>query len=139
MKERLQEVIIKFMKTIELIKNNFLKKIRIADILIASIVIISSILLINFNIKNVSLADKVQIIADSTIYEYPLSSDNVYEVQGAIGKTVVQVKNGKVRIIESECPNKTCIKQGEGENIICLPNKVQVRVIREDGFDAIVQ
>lgn len=45
---------------------------------------------------------------------------------------VLEIKDGKARITESNCPDKICVKTGyiskAGENIICLPHKVVVEM-----------
>ena len=64
------------------------------------------------------------------VYRLPLNKDTTVRVIGASGDTIVEIKNRRVRIKESSCPNKICIHNGWVENgaIICLPNKVLVRI-----------
>lgn len=49
-----------------------------------------------------------------------------------IEDVVFEVNNGKIRIIESDCPDKICIKTGyissTGEKIVCLPKKLIVEI-----------
>ncbi len=61
-------------------------------------------------------------------YRLPLNTDTTISVKGVIGDTVVEIKNRKVRIKESPCPNKICIHNGWVDRgaIVCLPNKVMV-------------
>lgn len=52
----------------------------------------------------------------------------------------IEIRDGRVRMIEASCPNHLCIRQGwirfEGQSIVCLPNKVTVTVRGTgDGFD----
>jgi len=53
-------------------------------------------------------------------------------VQGVRGETVIEVQGSYIRIIASDCPDKLCIKMGRksrpGEVIVCLPNRVVVRI-----------
>jgi hypothetical protein len=74
---------------------------------------------------------------------YPLPSDAELSVQGPLGLTRVELRDGKVRILDSPCANKTCVSTGSiskpGQWIACLPNKVFVRVeggTADDGVDA---
>lgn len=64
------------------------------------------------------------------VYRLPLSTDKIVRVEGVNGATVVEVKDRKVRITESACPNKTCIHSGwiDKGAIVCLPNRVVVIV-----------
>lgn len=61
---------------------------------------------------------------------YPLDKDNVYELNG--GTNILCVKNGEAYLIDANCPDHLCVKQGKishnGETITCLPNKLTVTV-----------
>ncbi len=63
-------------------------------------------------------------------YKLPLNSNTTVSVKGPIGETVVQIKDRRVCIKESPCPNKICLHSGwigRGA-VICLPNKVMVSI-----------
>ena len=51
---------------------------------------------------------------------------------------VVEVADGRVRILEADCPDRLCVRQGwiryDGESIVCLPHKLIVS-IRGGGQD----
>lgn len=81
----------------------------------------------------------VSVKADGKRYEYSSKSDGVYEVYGALGITSFEIKNGQVRIIDSPCPNKTCVNQGWHSPLICLPNNVIITLEDEGEFDAIAE
>lgn len=55
---------------------------------------------------------------------------------------VLEIKDGKARITNSNCPDKICVKTGyiskAGENIICLPHRIVVEITGMDrrGIDA---
>ena len=64
--------------------------------------------------------------------------DGKYTVEGSYGQLVVEVKDGKFRITEEECPNHVCSAMGwvDGDGylpILCLPNEIMVAV--EGSFD----
>lgn len=129
-----------FLNFSQVIKEKFLHQIRPMDVLICLIVIVSSIITIRESIYIAAKSDKIQVSVDGTEYMYPLSKDATYIFTGPLGNTVVQVQNQKVRIIESPCPNKTCMKAGSGRTLVCLPNKVIVTVIHQkEEFDAIIE
>ena len=86
--------------------------------------------------------DKILVQVDNESYEFPLTQEEkIYEVRGPLGITKIQVENFKARIIDSPCPNKTCVSVGFSNPIVCLPNHVIVQVIRqeesEENFDVI--
>lgn len=65
---------------------------------------------------------------------YPLGVDQ--EIQ--IGETnICKIESGTCRMITADCPEQICISQGiiqkEGEMIICLPNKVLIEIISDNG------
>lgn len=83
--------------------------------------------------KNASPDASVYITAEGTEYTVvPLNEDRTINVPGPLGKTTVEIKGGRVRVLDSPCPNKTCVSQGwierPGETIICLPNRVSITV-----------
>lgn len=59
------------------------------------------------------------------------------------GNVRIEVKNGAVAFIESNCPGKECIKAGwlkiPGSSAACLPNRVSITVGGESGVDVIAQ
>ncbi len=78
------------------------------------------------------------------VYKLSLFQDRTVEIKGPIGTTVVEIKGQRVRIVESPCPNKICIKQGwiSRGAIVCLPNRVVVTVGSGEttgGIDAITR
>ena len=44
----------------------------------------------------------------------------------------VMVKDGKVAIVESDCPGADCVHSGwisgKGRSLVCLPNRVEIRI-----------
>lgn len=67
----------------------------------------------------------------------PLSENAVIELEGL---TVV-VSEGKVYVQDADCPDKLCEKTGEikkaGESIICLPNRVVIKISGKAEVEAI--
>lgn len=49
------------------------------------------------------------------------------------------IENGQVRMTDSDCPDQICVRQGgiSAGSLICLPNRVVVRVIGGE-YDAVV-
>lgn len=79
--------------------------------------------------------------------EYRLSiNDNaVVPVKGALGITVVEVQDKKVRIKDSPCSDKRCVHEGWTDKgaVICLPNRVVVFIdglkSKGSGIDAVTR
>lgn len=55
----------------------------------------------------------------------------------------IAVKDGKVAIVESDCPGMDCVHSGwisrGGRSIVCLPNRVEIRIEGESEVDFIVR
>ncbi len=76
---------------------------------------------------------RVLVNAAGVKYEYSASQNGTYTVTGELGDTTFEIKDGRVRITDSPCPNKTCISQGWHNPLVCLPNKVMITVENETG------
>ena len=63
-------------------------------------------------------------------YILPLDKDRTVTVEGSLGKTLIEIKDRRVRVTDSPCRNKLCIQQGwvRSGTIICLPNRVAITV-----------
>lgn len=78
-------------------------------------------------------------------YALPLSEDRAVSVEGPEGITVVEIRGKMVRVIDSPCRNKLCLKQGwiSSGAIVCLPNRVVVTIQGNDsnsrGIDAVTR
>lgn len=76
---------------------------------------------------------------------YDINGDNANNANNANNGVInrIEIKDGRVRMLEASCPNHLCIRQGwirfEGQSIVCLPNKVTV-IVRgtDDGFDFVL-
>ena len=64
--------------------------------------------------------------------ELPLNEDNKIEIKTEFGNNTVEIKDGKVRMTDSDCKDRICLHMKPiskpGQNIICLPNRVIVSV-----------
>jgi len=78
-------------------------------------------------------------------YVLPLNEDKTVSVEGSEGKTIVEIRGKRVRIMDSPCRNKLCIRQGwvETGGVVCLPNKVVVTIRGHEendrGVDAVTR
>ena len=112
------------------------KKLKPFDFVIVALVLASSLFSFCLCTKKALLAkDKIALVsAGEKEYVFPLSKAGIYRVQGEKGEALIEVKGGKVRVADSSCPNKTCVKCGfvDSGKIICLPNKVFVSVENDE-------
>jgi hypothetical protein len=79
-------------------------------------------------------------------YVFSLRKDSREIIEGTQGNMVLEIHGGQVRVIESSCPLKICVKMGAisspGRAIVCLPNKVVIVIEgdrQSDWIDAVTQ
>ena len=69
-----------------------------------------------------------------------LGEDTTVTVTSSLGTNIIEVANGRVRCLESDCSNQTCVKQGwasgRGQTVVCLPHKLIVQMVA-DPADAV--
>ena len=111
------------------------RKTRIRDIiLIASLTIIGLVLLLVVNTKSEGGSFAVVQVDGVTVARYALSEDGVFVLNG--GSNTIEIKEGKVRMLEAQCPNLQCVHQGwiskSYQSIVCLPNKMIVTIEGDD-------
>ncbi len=106
--------------------NNLFKILTFPDKILIIVVLITSVFSF-FYIKS-----KMNTVCATIYYQqkelgtFSLTKDKIINIDKGI---VVEIKNGKVRMKESTCKNKYCIKQGWSNSvpIVCLPNKVLIK------------
>ncbi|MCR4733879.1 MAG: NusG domain II-containing protein [Treponema sp.] len=115
-----------------------MKNFRFGDFIAAGIILVAAALSLKSAISKKN--GRVKVVAAGQSYEFSLSKDGNYEVQGLLGPTKIQIKDGRVRIVDSPCPNKNCVHQRWAPVIACLPNDVLVYTEESQGeFDAIAE
>lgn len=75
----------------------------------------------------------VNIVRDGEVlYSFDLTKtdDTTFDIYYKDSKNTVEIKDGKIRISEAECPDKTCVKSGwlssSAMPIVCLPNHLVI-------------
>ena len=71
----------------------------------------------------------------------PLAVDTELTVQSANGTNVITVKDGAVAVTEADCPDHYCMKRGYcngGAQIVCLPNRLVILFLEDDGVDTVI-
>ena len=70
------------------------------------------------------------------VARYSLSDDREETIRGIGGENKLVISNGKADVIEADCPDKVCVDHRSisnvGETIVCLPQKVVVKIVGED-------
>ncbi len=116
--------------------------IKAADlILIGGLLVVAAVL---FLVLSRGSADgrTVEVQVDGkTVATLPLDTDTTYVIDGAGGgHNTLVIADGKATVTEATCPDGVCVRHRAidraGQSIICLPNKVVVKVVGEPTVDA---
>lgn len=75
------------------------------------------------------------------IREIPLNEDTSLEIRGDYSNTIM-VQDQRVCFSDSDCPGQDCMHSGwisdAGRSIVCLPNRVEVRIAGSSDIDFVV-
>lgn len=101
----------------------------------AALLILSaaSALLLRFNGKSGSVAN---IYIDTTlVYCLDLSAETTPReivLENAPCNNVIQVEQGRIRVVSATCPDQVCVKQGWSDSaltpIVCLPSRLIIKI-----------
>jgi len=113
------------------------KRFKIGDLVIIAAVVIFILLFFYRNVLSKPAGRRVEITAQAYENTFFLDEDRVVEVEGPLGITEVVISEGEVWVRSSPCREKICIKMGRvkrvSEQVVCIPNRVVVEVVGENG------
>lgn len=109
-------------------------------ILIASLLVVALVLFLVLGNRGEGNWAVVE-INGVDVARYSLAEDGRYSLNG--GTNILVIQNGSAMITEADCPDKICVKQGsikhQGQTIVCLPNKLQIKIVQtEGGVDLVI-
>ena len=119
--------------------NPIFAKYRLDVIVIASMLLLSCLLLLEAGLFKTEGSVAVVEIDGITVAEYPLNINGEHSLNGGTNNLVIE--NGTAYLNYSDCPDHTCERTGKiryvGQTIVCLPNKVSITVKgnADDGVD----
>lgn len=77
-----------------------------------------------------SLEGRVVIRLDGKVFkEANLRLNRIIQVPGPLGTSLIEIRNGKVRVASDPSPRQLCVHQSwipPGGAVVCLPNRVSV-------------
>lgn len=118
----------------------FRTRFSFADVLVMlSVLLIASLLLFgSFRSSGNDSSDlRLVIRTQSEVLSYPLSSDRTVTVSSGNITLTVEIRDGRARVSDSNCPDKICQRTGwisrKGETVICAPAAVRLTVTDPKG------
>lgn len=113
-------------------------------ILIVCIMVISCLLVFPLLHSKSSKVYASVIVKQKEVLRIDLSKDDTYSVDGTLGKVIIEVKSGKVRVKQEKSPHHYCSQQGYVDDvntpIVCLPNETVVTIENDESSeDTVIQ
>ncbi|WP_294603760.1 NusG domain II-containing protein [uncultured Lactobacillus sp.] len=120
-----------------------LKKLKLGDFLIIIVLLIISFTPF-YMLHNQEKADNQIIgivkINNREVKKLPLNKDQKWRYQKNGKINIVQIKNHKIRVIDANCKDQVCVKEGwkseSGDTIVCLPHKFLIELKNKNQIDS---
>ncbi|MBI5847868.1 MAG: NusG domain II-containing protein [Nitrospirae bacterium] len=103
----------------------------IADRILFLFLLVASFAGLIYTREALSLGSDVVVeISGKPVYTLSLDTDREIAIEATHGRTVIEIKDSRVRMKEAHCDNQTCVRQGwvSHGTIVCLPNHIVVIV-----------
>lgn len=107
-------------------------------VIIISFIIISIISAVWFMVSSNKQSQNkyAEIYVEGTLYKrIKLTKDmqeTTFTIKTNLGTNVVNISDGKIRMLDSNCHDKVCVRSGFidkiGETIVCLPHKIVIEI-----------
>ena len=100
------------------------------DLILVAVLVIFSLtpLAVTSHAKKIAVVK----VDGSVVREINLSADETFTVAANGGFNVVEVRGGKISVVEADCPEKICVRHGSishgGEVIACVPHKLLIEI-----------
>ncbi|MDD3718882.1 MAG: NusG domain II-containing protein [Actinomycetota bacterium] len=116
------------------------------DVVLVLAVVALSVFLISRGVAGAGAGPHLEVrvtAGGEEVLTRPLHEDSgELKVTGFAGTSYLEISGGRVRMVDSACPDKLCVKSGwvssPGESIVCLPNRVVIEVVSGDGGPDVV-
>lgn len=97
--------------------------------------LLSSGIIIYSSAKNKYQSQYVEISIGGDLYKkipFDSSTEEKIDVKTDLGENLINISKGYVQILDADCPDKVCIRDGSiskpGQVLVCLPHKVVVEI-----------
>lgn len=102
-------------------------------LVVAGVVLLAALVFVLFVPGSDLPAGRAEVYQDGKLIKtILLSQDQEFTVEGQY-TGVIAVRDGKVAVIQSDCPGEDCVGCGwvgsPGKSIVCLPNRLEIRVV----------
>lgn len=109
-------------------------------VIILFVIVLAVFVVINVTKKEGTMAEVYY--GDKLITTINLNIDGEYVVDGELGDVVLEVKDKMIRVKEENSPKHICSKEGfigdSFRTLICLPNRIIIKIVGESEVDGVV-
>lgn len=112
-------------------------KIKIRYLVFALLAVLAAVI-VCFTLFGESNGKKTAYVYSGGVLIHRINLDNTEKelrIETESGYNIISVADGKIGVIEADCPDKTCIKTGFTDSsfipVICMPNRLEIVVKSE--------
>jgi hypothetical protein len=122
------------------IDTRYLSRPRIADGILLVLLIALTVYSPRFLPASVA-GELLTVKTPDLTFEIPLDTDGRHTVSGPLGTAYLVIQKGRAHLENAPCPLKICEAMGtierSGQVIVCLPNRIVVKVAGQEEVDAV--
>jgi hypothetical protein len=115
---------------------------RLGDLVVAILLLGGALIWIALGVSSGAAGSIATVeVRGKKVAEIPLGHENYLTIKGALGPVLIGVDGSGVRILDTRCPRKLCVRMGAigkaGEWIACVPNQLVIKIEGSSEVDAI--
>lgn len=122
-----------------------MKNVKLGDIVVIAVVLLIALALFAVRFFGRSDNNTLVVACGNNEVFYDLDEDRVFTVENNGHTLVIEIKEGRARVISSTCAGQDCVNMGEisqnNSSVACLPARVFVKIVSdsvEGGYDGVV-
>lgn len=102
-------------------------------IIIGSVLILAAGILVGRSLIGKTGNTVVVTLNGTVLIEQKLAEDATFPIQSEDGYNLLQIADGRVKILEADCRDQICVKHmtisKRGESIVCLPHQLVIEIV----------
>ncbi len=109
--------------------------VRAGDVMVVALLVaaaVGSLWLVSGAPAGVRGSEAVIEVNGREVHRFKLGADRRITVNGPLGRSVIEIKGTRVRMLRSPCRDKICVHtrwiDSAGQSVTCLPNRVVIRI-----------
>lgn len=110
--------------------------------LIVFIILVGTFIFLYINLNKEEGDTALVYYEDNLILSIDLNINDTYVVEGLLGDVEIEVNDKKVRVVKENSPRNICSKEGyisdSSKPLICLPNKIVIKIVGSNSMDGVV-